>query len=335
MPIPDYVQRLYLDTADLLDIADKRVDESIVVSLADAMEEHAVALIISHEHMIDALVPGDPVSVDQLSTALEQFRLRFLVLKGPEQVEPWAVNGHAQDIDIEGCHNIREILTAPEAAANLLTSRTVQDAAHRGATSSNASRRLNGDLRIPRHQREIALQSSITQFRGWMGSDPLPIVLHHLERNGGTPTAAEVENLVQAQQPFANVLDEVGPSIDAHGIDRTALLRRIACSVASDGFRVAPGAWLGAKLYNGLSADLRRTPLRSDLVDCMHATYFPYIDIATCDAQSHVILSRFINQAHGSRPRSATLFRNGRLSNVIAHIKTLPTGAERFAGKDG
>lgn len=333
MPVPDFWPRLYLDTGDLIDIADGRIAPDVVRELTISCEEHAVLLVLSSAHLQDALMPEDPVSVDRLATALELFRLRCLVMKGPDVVEPWLTPGAAQDIEIEGCSNIRAILTYPGAAPNLASMREVQDALHRAALSSKVARQVIGDVPIPRHHRPIALQSTITQIRGWMGDDPAPVVLHHMEQDGGSPTANETVNLIMAQQPLTEVLREVSPLIDVHGFDRTELVRRMALSIASDGFKTAPGAWLAGNLQAGLAADISRTPLRSDSVDCLHAMHLPYVDIASCDAQSYAILSRHIRQAQGARNGTVSLFRNGRIVDIVAHIKSLPRGVELYASR--
>lgn len=333
MPVPEFWPRLYLDTGDLLDIADERVDLNVLRDLIAAAEEHAVLLVISSDHLQDAVVPEQAASVERLATALEQFRFRCLVVKGPHVTEPWPQAGVARDIEIEGCNNIREVLTHPSAVPELALMREAQDALYRAAVSSNIARRVIGEPPIPRHHRAIALQSTITQVRGWMGNDPVPVVMHHLEQDGGTPTPAETVNLIMKQQLVAEAMQAVGPLIDAHGFDRTELARRMALSMASDGFKVAPGAWLAGQLQAGLAADLSRKPLRSDVVDCLHAMHLPYVDIASCDAQSHAILTRLIEQASGSRSRVVSLFRNGRLADIVAHIRGLPRGIDLYANR--
>ena len=212
--------------------------------------------------------------------------------------------------------------------------REVQEALYQAALSSNAARREIGDVPIPRHHRSIALQSTITQILGWMGDDPAPVVLHHLEQGGGTPsTAKEANNLIMAQQPIAKVLHEIGPLIDAHGFDRTELARRMVPSMASDGFTVAPGIWLAGQLQAGLCRDVSRNPPRSDTVDCLHAMHFPYVDIASCDAPSYAILSRLVERAPGPRPRTVSLFRNGRLAEIVEYVRALPSGVELYMNR--
>jgi hypothetical protein len=328
MQVPDFWPRLYLDTGDLLDIADGRTDSNVVLDLIAACEKHVVWLVVSSDHLQDALMPDEYISVDSLGTALEQFRFRALVTTGPHVVEPWSEHGVARDIVIEGCSNIREILAHSAGTSELASMRDVQDALYQAAVSSKIARQVIGEAPIARHHRAIALEATITQVLGWMGSDPVPVVLRHLEEDGGTPTVQEAVNLIRGQLPVAEVLQAVAPVIDAHGIDRTDLARRMAFSMSSDGFKVAPGAWLGGKLQAGLARNFSRKPRRSDVVDCFHAMHLPYVDIASCDGQSYTILSRLVEQARGPRQQTVSLFRNGRLEDIVRHIRALPTGAD-------
>jgi hypothetical protein len=126
------------------------------------------------------------------------------------------------------------------------------------------------------------------------------------------------------------MLRNIGPLIDELGLDRTELMRRAAYSMASDGFRWAPGAWLGGKLWDRLSRNTARRPRRTDVVDASHVMHFPYVDIASCDGQVFDAVAPFTKQARGSRP-CVTLFRNGHLTDIIKHVRTLPTKAELAA----
>jgi hypothetical protein len=198
--------------------------------------------------------------------------------------------------------------------------REAQDTVHRGVVNANVVQQARGDIPIPRHHRPIALRSTITQVRGWMGDDPAPVVLHHLDRDGGTPN------------PRRNGR-EISPLIDAHGFDRTEVARRMALSMAGDGYRVAPGAWLAGQLMAGLVRNVTRSQLRSDMVDCFHAMHLPYVDIASCDAQAYSILSRVVQQATGPRPASVSLFRNKEDSGAVSTTFALPA-AVRWLQRD-
>jgi hypothetical protein len=328
--VPPFWHRLYLDTADLIDIADDTTDAALVDQLLTAMDEHLVVLVVSNDHFQDALRREDLEWTDRFATTLERFRLRTLVTTGPHQVEPWPVANEPQDIVIEGCSNIREIITSPAGTPYLETMREAQDAIHNATVNVAAMRRDLGEIAIPKHQRSIALQSTITQVHGWMGNEPVPVVLHHLEEDGGTPSGREIANLLYSQLPVAELLNAVQPLIDRLGFDRLELVRRMACSMASDGYTVAPGSWLGAKLQGGLIRNTTRTPLRSDAVDALHAMHYPYVDIASCDAQAHAILSRLVGQARGPRPATVVLQRNGRLADIVDHIRQLPSARELY-----
>lgn len=330
MPAPDFWPRLYLDTGDLLAIADENVAPELVQDLRAACNDHLVLLVVSYAHLQDTLQAADATTVDRFIAALERFRFRCWATRGPEVVEPWADLDAPEDIEIEGCSNIREVLLHHVADPLFATMRELQDAIYRAALTTNALAKVTEKARIPRHHRPIALESMITQICGWRGDDPEPIVRHHLSLAGGTPTCQEIDRLILAQVSIAALMREVRPTLEANGVDRIDLMKKAVFSIANDGFKRAPGAWLSGKHCAGLWSESSRPPMRSDPIDCLHARYLPYVDIASCDAQSHKILSRYIGQVRGPRSRTVALFRNGRIADIVAYIRTLPTGIELY-----
>jgi len=170
-------------------IADGTVDGRDLDDLREACEDHTVVLVISVEHVQD--MPLDPDTADRLATALERFELRGFVTKSPTNVEPWPERDTPVDIQIDGVANIREVITYGLTSAHLATMRAAQSAVHEGTVNAVAVARECAPVTVPRHHRAIDLQTTITQFRGWLGPDPAAIVEHHAEADGGTMTASE------------------------------------------------------------------------------------------------------------------------------------------------
>ena len=52
--------------------------------------------------------------------------------------------------------------------------------------------------------------------------------------------------------------------------------------------------------------------------------HIPYVNIATCDRQAYSALAPHVREVTGTR--TPTIFRNGQLDAVLAHVQTLPTG---------
>lgn len=311
--------RLYLDTAELNEIARNRVDAGLLRDLIKAFEDHAVIVVLSLEHMRDAMKPGDANAPGRLADALEQFPLRGLVSIGPDSIEPWS-NGPA-DIKIDPWSNVREVLLAPAAAPALETQAKVQDAMFAGDLASNASFRETRDLRPPRHHHNIVVGTMVTLMHGWMGDDVGTIVDMHASKSGLELTSGDRSQLIEIVAPVVAMLRHIGPLADQQGIDRTEAVRR-----ASLGPDRAPGFWLAGKLVANRMLNVTREPMRSDSIDVFHTAHFPYVDIATCDRQTFDAINRFVAQAQGSR--AVSLRRNGRLREVLADVLQLPTGED-------
>lgn len=131
--------RLYLDTAELNEIARNRVDRALLRDLTKACEVHAVILVVSIEHMRDAMKPGDKDAPGRLADAVEVFPLRGLVDLGPDAIEPWS--NEPADIKIDPWANVREVLLSPAAVPALAKQAKVQDATFAGDVAANTSMR--------------------------------------------------------------------------------------------------------------------------------------------------------------------------------------------------
>jgi hypothetical protein len=115
-------------------------------------------------------------------------------------------------------------------------------------------------------------------------------------------------------------VEEIGPIEVVNGS-----VRSLRDSFDENSFVHSPGMFLARKLVACLGANVMRRPRRSDSVDGMHASYFPYVDVATCDRQTLAWLSSHIGKARG--PRTPRLFRNGYLHDVAMALAQLPRPA--------
>lgn len=317
--------RLYLDTAELNDIGRARVDQALLRDLSTACEAHAVILVVSIEHMRDAMKPGDKDAPGRLADAIEQFPLRGLVDIGPDAIEPW--RDGPSDIKIDPWANVREVLLSPAAQPALAEQAKLQDASYAGDVAANASMRVTRDIKTPKRLQSLVVGTTVTLMRGWMGDDVAAIVDMHAAREEVELNADERAALIASVQPVVEMVRHIGPVMDQQSVDRTEALRRVGL-----GPDRAPGFWLAGKLVANRMRNVTRDPSRSDSIDVFHTAYFPYVDIATCDRQTYDAISGFVGQARGSR--TASLFRNGQLPAILAQVQKLPTGEEltrRFA----
>ena len=120
--------RMYLDTAELITIGRNQLPGSFIDEFLATLKKHSVVLVISHAHLCDALKPDNRDAPEFVSSTLQRFWIRGLVDIGPRQVEPW-MSGPV-NIELLPWNNVREVLQAPEAPANLAEHDTVQTLTH-------------------------------------------------------------------------------------------------------------------------------------------------------------------------------------------------------------
>jgi hypothetical protein len=309
--------RLYLDTGDLLRIADGAVDRDLVAELLARITDRRVILLVSVEHIQDALPRADCGAASRMADALELFPFRAVVLTEPHQIEPWQVV--ASDITIGIAGNIREILNSPAAVPVLRTLSTAQDHLHTASSSSQTTRRA---AQLPPAVGKIVLQCLVALVGGRDGSEPDQVVAA-FERELGALLDASVRTDVIAQLvPWAALLTQVAGIMDLTPERRLEILSRMRDTVDLDAYIHSPGLYLAARLATCLSRNITRAVLKSDSVDGMHVMYFPYVDIATCDRQVYSCIVQHLPVANGSR--AVRLFQNGRFREVIEAISELP-----------
>lgn len=316
--------RLYLDSAEFNSIGRGHVDETLVAELVAAMRGHAVILVVSFEHLREIVTPGDAASRERIANTLERFWMRALVVKGPDVVEPW--DADVEDIELEPWGNVADFLAVAPADPAIEQSDVVQDAMHAAATATAIAARP-----IPRRRHVSQLHGALIAgtvkmlFLGHRGTDVGELVdwgVAGLRESGVLDRELSAEErawIIDQIQPMAAAVEQLTPLLESMSFDeRVAATRAMNRTAAT-----APGAWLGVQLSAARSRNRDRTPRRSDSVDLAHAAHYPYVDIATCDAEAYAALTPHIGAARGSR--QVTLFRNGQLAAVVDHIKRLPT----------
>jgi hypothetical protein len=91
--------------------------------------------------------------------------------------------------------------------------------------------------------------------------------------------------------------------------------------------RVAPGSYLGHALPFRRVHDRKAAPLESDLIDDMHITFLPYVDIVTVDAATfqRIDSTRKIIERAGGLRRGAVMVRNGERAELLRAIRSHAT----------
>lgn len=87
-----------------------------------------------------------------------------------------------------------------------------------------------------------------------------------------------------------------------------------------------PGQHLSARIARTRRRDWRRRPRRSDWTDIDHALHFPYVDVATCDANVGDVVVPMLRKM--KCPRKPAIVRNGRLEKVVLAVYALGSAAD-------
>lgn len=87
---------------------------------------------------------------------------------------------------------------------------------------------------------------------------------------------------------------------------------------------VAPGSYLGHALPFRRVHDRKAVPLDSDLIDDLHITFLPYVDVATVDAATfqRIDSTRKIVERAGGLRRGAVMVRNSERAELLRAIRS-------------
>jgi hypothetical protein len=310
---------LYLDTAELLYIADGRADEGLVRDLAQAMWAHCMPLVVSLEHLQDAIPRAtDPDTRNRVADALERFELRAVVIRSPGEIEPWTTP--EADIELAPAANIRELLMSREGHHALVNLTSMHDALH-AANVDFRELLLSDKATFRKAEYELWLQCFITLVRGWRGTDVGEIVSYWQAKSEIQISDAIRDSMRAHLQPVSDLVASLGDAMSSEEA-RTHILTSMSHSFASEGHVSAPGLFLSGQLASCRSRNRTRIPTVSDALDGMHVTHFPYVDVATCDRQTYGCIIPHLEKI--VRPRRPRIIRNGDLREVLRAVEGLP-----------
>ncbi len=303
------MRRLYLDTSDLLNIADGKVDSVIIDELVSTMLETDTWLVVAKEHIQDVSKSDGPTK-QRFIAAVQRFGPIQLVLSGPDKVEPWTAE--RADIVTEPCPNFADIVNAQAAPEALDRMNALQDAIH--AADVAAQERVAAAPTPPKRKAsaELFTQSAVTLLRRDETMDAGEVVAFW-EAEGVGSKAGDEKRAVEARAAaFKEFVDRVKPfAADEGGGD--AILRRVA-SVFKEPAR-SPGEFLLMRTGAAMQAEPGRERRRSDWLDLIHVAHLPYVDVATVDRQTRHYVT--ISKAPTNGPRTPVILPTGDLAGVI------------------
>jgi hypothetical protein len=307
--------RLYLDTGLLLEIADGLIEGPILTRLLTTMADLPAVLVVSKDHMQDAIPRGHDENRDHFAAAVQRFPFRAVVVREPREIEPWTEA--SQDIGLCLIEDFLELVTRPEARPHLAQLSAAQDKIHTATSVSQVVRRM--DPLSPKAS-ELAFACMVTLARGWMGTD-ISEILAMWEESKGRLADGERASIVVALTLWAELVREHILTDE----DREKFARDFLDTFDDTSRIHSPGMFLARRLTGCWQRDTARNPKRGDSVDVMHASYFPYVNIATCDRSAFACLAKYIGLVKG--PRSPRVFRNNDLESVVAALASFGGGA--------
>jgi hypothetical protein len=296
--------RVYLDTADLLNIGDGRVAAD---DLVRTMARTDAVLVVSREHVQDAS-RGNRSAIDSLIRAVESFPRIAVVMDGPHSVEPLTTD--RRDIVIAACTNFRELARSDTSRAWLATMNALVDLAHEGDRDAQSTLAQDALPEFSRAAWELFLQSLVTMFRGWLGDDPETILSHWegkvTARLPQRLRAGVLQRLEAARHLFT------GTAAVENDVDVANAL------LVATTWEAEPAAWpghvLGLRVSKARRRDVRRRPRRSDLPDVDHLMHIPYVNVATCDGETLPRVQRELPRL--TCPRAPVVLNVGHLDRV-------------------
>lgn len=303
--------RVYLDSGVLLEIADGRLDESRLSQLVALMTRRPKWLVVSRDHMQDVVSRTDVSSRDRFAAAVELFPFRAVVYREPHEIEPWTSG--QRDIQLRPMVAFRELLAEPTAAPHLARLAAVQDRMHRAASTSQIARRTSPSLSAKGS--ELVIGCLVTLANGWMGTDvPAILAMWEGDAQDALPDR-ERQSIIGMLSPWAQVLADYERDYSPSAEDRVKLLLMLIDSFDDHSHIHSPGMFLARRLGSCWHRNVARKPRRSDSVDGMHASFFPYVDIATCDASAFSCLSPWLDKVCGIR--RPIVVRNGDVAALV------------------
>jgi hypothetical protein len=319
-------KRLYLDTGVLLAIADNRADENVVRALLRAAADTYTLLVVSKDHMQDVVPKSDEHSRTRFVAAVERFPFVAVVEQAPFEIEPWT--DEEVDIGLLPVGNFGELLKHPKAGPHLEALSMIQDREH--SVVSASQNQVRRRTHLSKQGKRLFLQSCITLLSGWMGTD-VQEILAMWEADTGAHLADEERAMILGIiAPWADWLRDGACQYKITEDDRQRLLRDFRDNFDQTSRLRSPGMHLARKLAGRLILNVDRKPLRSDPVDGMHASHFPYVDVATCDSGTYECLASEIGSIRG--PRTPHLFRNSELKALVEAVRGAEVAPPRGCG---
>lgn len=326
--------RVYLDTGNILDRADGRIDPALLRRLDETVSRLDAHTVVSLAHFWDVNASeSESDRARAIATISSLKNLRGVVVT-PSQIETprldaamrgLRVEAEEIDIKVEPIHDLAAVLAdrrpqfeilakvgAGMASAENIARPSGRPKPKNPATDALFERLVNGE-KLSDLVKGMGLgQEQLKAFEPFLPllDATLPMGMPRLRAGmmseGGAPNT------------YARTMRRTGGSPASI---QWSSVRGGEDSLRDAARRYAPGAYLSARLSQDRASNFKRQSDQSDQADLAHIAYLPYMDFATVDRANHGL----INQSLGElQPRPGVrLFRNSQLSDLVEALEAL------------
>jgi hypothetical protein len=319
---PSRLLRVYLDTADIMYIADGKAPVASVDRLRRALAAAPAAIVWSTNHPWDYYPTTDEATKDRFIDAMNQFPLVVGSYTEPQQFEPYP-DGPPIDIELAHIPDLREVMDHPAASEALGPVGAVVEQVYEAEQAGLEALRATRGVPLYGKNHEFFLQILITITRG-QNATTVDEAIAFWEARGLQidPTARDV---VRAQlESYGEMLRQLRaqfPELQNDATVTASLRNALRAALDPDMHERAPGLYAQALLRKRKRANLDRNSRRSDMVDLMHVQFLPYVDVFTTDRENESILRPELPRIR--KERASVLLRTRQLEAIADEIERL------------
>jgi hypothetical protein len=307
--------RVYLDTADVVAIADAKAEPDDISTLIDSLHRANALVVFSVNHPWDYYSNTDEATKDRMLAAFNGFPHVVASYLEPHQFEPYQADG-PHDLDLGYVSDLRKLMKHPAAEKYLSVLSPVAGVVHEAEQASLEAARTSRDVPLKKKDIELYLQVLVSMIRGKNGSTADEL-LGFWEAHNGEGLEPDTKEAIRSRlAPVADMLSQardLWPEVDGD-----TLMAQVLQNEDPLLHQKAPGRFLQRCLRNTKRCNLDRNSKRSDAVDLHHVQFLPYVDVFTTDKENEAILRPLVPGLR--RIRASRLLRVGRLREVSAAI---------------
>lgn len=315
--------RVYLDTADIILIADAKAPSPTVARLRSVLESAPAAIVWSVSHPWDYYPGADEATKERIIDAMNEFPLVVGSYVDPRQLEPRPRDGPTPDLDLRRIVDMRDLLNHPAATEALAAAAPVVQMVHEAEQASLEAMRASRATPIAGKDKRVYVDALVSVVTS---GDPRAMsnLIDELIDLGEKQQEVEIDPAVRAaiHDQLVPVVEMMKQAKDMYPeLDTNALLQHMRNTIDPSLHETSPGQYAQGLLRQAKRRNVGRNSKRSDPVDLEHVLYLPYVDVFTTDRENVSILQKELPKIR--KVRASILVRAGRLEVVADEVERL------------